>query len=70
MRQAYETKDTDAVAQFPWPNGNRCAVALTFDEDGECVPLIYDPENATTPPLAAVGGNLRPERRHRRAFSI
>jgi peptidoglycan/xylan/chitin deacetylase (PgdA/CDA1 family) len=34
------------MAQFPWPNGARCAVALTFDEDGECVPLIYDAENA------------------------
>ena len=34
------------MAQFPWPNGARCAVALTFDEDGECVPLIYDPQNA------------------------
>jgi peptidoglycan/xylan/chitin deacetylase (PgdA/CDA1 family) len=34
------------VATFPWPDGNRCAVALTFDEDGECVPLTYDPENA------------------------
>ena len=34
------------MAQFPWPDGKRCAVALTFDEDGECVPLIYDPENA------------------------
>jgi peptidoglycan/xylan/chitin deacetylase (PgdA/CDA1 family) len=34
------------LAQFPWPNGYRCAVALTFDEDGECVPRFYDPENA------------------------
>ncbi len=30
----------------PWPNGAKCAVALTFDEDGECVPLLYDPPNA------------------------
>ena len=35
------------MANFPWPNGNRCAVALTFDMDGECVPFVYDPANAT-----------------------
>ena len=34
------------MAQFPWPNGAKCAVALTFDEDGECIPLLYDPPNA------------------------
>lgn len=34
------------MPNFPWPNGARCAVALTFDEDGECIPLLYDPENA------------------------
>ncbi len=35
------------MANFPWPGGNRCAVALTFDDDGECVPFVYDPQNAT-----------------------
>ena len=35
------------MANFPWPNGNRCAVALTFDMDGECIPFVYDPANAT-----------------------
>lgn len=33
------------MANFPWPDGKRCAVALTFDMDGECVPMIYDPQN-------------------------
>jgi peptidoglycan/xylan/chitin deacetylase (PgdA/CDA1 family) len=34
------------MASFSWPDGNRCAAALTFDMDGECVPLVYDPANA------------------------
>ncbi|MFN8591942.1 MAG: polysaccharide deacetylase [Thermomicrobiales bacterium] len=34
------------MPNFPWPNGNRCAVVLSFDMDGECIPLVYDPENA------------------------
>jgi len=29
-----------------WPHGNRCAAALTFDEDGECVAFGYDRANA------------------------
>jgi peptidoglycan/xylan/chitin deacetylase (PgdA/CDA1 family) len=29
-----------------WPDGLRCAVAITFDLDGECVPLVYDRPNA------------------------
>ena len=58
------------MANFPWPNGNRCAVALTFDMDGECIPFVYDPAERHPPPLAAVRGDLRTERRDRRAFSI
>ncbi len=34
------------MAEFPWPNDHRCAVVLSFDEDGECVPFLYDSENA------------------------
>jgi peptidoglycan/xylan/chitin deacetylase (PgdA/CDA1 family) len=34
------------MATTKWPNGNRCAAALTFDEDGECVAFGYDKENA------------------------
>lgn len=33
------------MTQIPWPNGNRCAAVLSFDEDGECVPLVYDAAN-------------------------
>lgn len=35
------------MPNFPWPNGNRCAVVLSFDEDGECIPFVYDPKSAT-----------------------
>jgi peptidoglycan/xylan/chitin deacetylase (PgdA/CDA1 family) len=34
------------MPQFPWPHGHRCAVALTFDMDGETVPFVLDPANA------------------------
>ena len=34
------------MPQFPWPDGKRCAVALTFDMDGETVPFVLDPPNA------------------------
>lgn len=34
------------MPNFPWPNGNRVAVVLSFDMDGECVPLVLDPVNA------------------------
>lgn len=33
------------MTNFPWPDGNRCAAVLSFDEDGECIPLVYDPAN-------------------------
>lgn len=32
--------------RFPWPNNRECAVALTFDLDGETVPFASDPKNA------------------------
>ena len=34
------------MANFPWPNGNRCAAVLSFDMDGECIPFVYDTANA------------------------
>jgi peptidoglycan/xylan/chitin deacetylase (PgdA/CDA1 family) len=34
------------VPNFPWPDGKKCAVALTFDMDGETVPFVYDPKSA------------------------
>jgi peptidoglycan-N-acetylglucosamine deacetylase len=36
----------DVAKQIPWPHESKCAVALTFDEDGECVAFGYDRENA------------------------
>ncbi|MBX6342404.1 MAG: polysaccharide deacetylase, partial [Thermomicrobiaceae bacterium] len=32
------------MARFEWPGGAQCAVALTFDVDGETVPFVLDPE--------------------------
>ena len=34
------------MPNFPWPNGNRSAVVLSFDMDGETIPLVYDPKGA------------------------
>src|SRR5579875_2277417 len=31
---------------FPWPDGRRAAVALTFDVDGESIAYVRDPEGA------------------------
>lgn len=33
------------MARFEWPEGKRCAVALTFDVDGETIPLVRDPQH-------------------------
>jgi len=30
------------MARFTWPNGATCAAALTFDADGETIPLVQD----------------------------
>ncbi len=32
------------MARFAWPDGKQCAVALTFDVDGETIPLVQDPD--------------------------
>jgi peptidoglycan/xylan/chitin deacetylase (PgdA/CDA1 family) len=32
------------MARFTWPDGKQCAAALTFDVDGETVPLVMDRE--------------------------
>jgi peptidoglycan/xylan/chitin deacetylase (PgdA/CDA1 family) len=34
------------MQQFPWPDGKKAAVALTFDMDGETIPYVVDPDNA------------------------
>jgi len=33
------------VTRFAWPDGKQCAAALTFDVDGETIPLVQDPEH-------------------------
>ncbi len=30
------------MTRFTWPDGKQCAVALTFDVDGETIPLVRD----------------------------
>jgi peptidoglycan-N-acetylglucosamine deacetylase len=32
------------MTRFQWPEGKQCAVALTFDVDGETIPFVQDPE--------------------------
>lgn len=32
------------MVRFEWPEGKTCAVALTFDVDGETIPSVQDPE--------------------------
>ena len=34
------------MPDFPWPDGERCALALPFNMDGETVPCVLDPPNA------------------------
>lgn len=34
------------MARFDWPDGRICAVALSFDMDGETIPFVADPPNA------------------------
>lgn len=47
------------MARFTWPAGKQCAVALTFDGDGETIPLVRDREHGheklTLIPSAAYG---------------
>lgn len=33
------------MMRFEWPNGKRCAAALTFDVDGETIALVQDPQH-------------------------
>jgi peptidoglycan/xylan/chitin deacetylase (PgdA/CDA1 family) len=42
---------------IPWPNGARCAVAITFDMDGESLVHIY--HNKTAPNRVALASMLR-----------
>ena len=41
----------------PWPNGARCAVAITFDLDADSLIHIAHPENAST--YVSTQSNLR-----------
>lgn len=40
---------------FPWPNGARCAIMLTFDFDAETLWFSRDPENARRPGILSQG---------------
>jgi peptidoglycan-N-acetylglucosamine deacetylase len=40
---------------FPWPNGGRCAVMLTFDFDAETPWFSRDPDNARRPGILSQG---------------
>ena len=53
-----------AMPDFPWPDGKRCAVALTFDMDGETAAVFLHPPNACGPPVVDLGRDLRRARRH------
>lgn len=33
------------MVRFEWPEGKKCAAALTFDVDGESIPLVRDPQH-------------------------
>ena len=35
------------MSEFKWPDGRVCAVTLTFDLDGETIPYMLDPPQAT-----------------------
>lgn len=35
------------MGEFKWPDGRFCAVTLTFDLDGETIPYMLDPPQAT-----------------------
>ena len=39
----------EKAAGFPWPDGKRCALTLTFDIDAETMWLVKDPKNAERP---------------------
>jgi peptidoglycan/xylan/chitin deacetylase (PgdA/CDA1 family) len=40
---------------FPWPNGARCAVMLTFDFDAETLWFSRDPDNVRRPGILSQG---------------
>lgn len=50
------------MGRFRWPEGKQCAVALTFDADGETIPLVHDPvhghERLTLISSAVYGPNV------------
>jgi hypothetical protein len=53
-----------AMSDFPRPDGKRCAVALTFDMDGETAPFFLGPPNARRGPVVDLGRDQRRARRH------
>ncbi len=53
-KKATQQKKSSA-AEFPWPEGKRCAVTLTFDIDAETMWLVKDPKNAERPVTLSSG---------------
>lgn len=47
--------DMNDMTPFPWPNGARIAVMLTFDFDAETLWLSRDPDNARRPGVLSQG---------------
>ncbi|AMJ60978.1 polysaccharide deacetylase family protein [Bosea sp. PAMC 26642] len=47
---------SDPAPEFPWPNGNRCAVFPAFDVDAETAWLQYDPKNTDRLVTLSFGG--------------
>ncbi len=45
----------EKAAGFPWPDGKRCALTLTFDIDAETMWLVKDPKNAERPVTLSAG---------------
>ncbi|HEY5797393.1 MAG TPA: polysaccharide deacetylase [Bosea sp. (in: a-proteobacteria)] len=47
---------SDPAPEFPWPNGNRCAVFPAFDVDAETAWLQYDTKNTDRLVTLSFGG--------------
>lgn len=48
------------MVRFEWPEGKTCAVALTFDVDGETIPLVQDPQRGHVRLTLISGGAYGP----------
>lgn len=48
------------MTRFAWPDGKQCAVALTFDVDGETIPLVQDRQHGHERLTLISGGSYGP----------